>query len=196
MPSQPQRISKSKLLLAEGMDCDYFFRHACEAYDRTDIEVLNYGGIKELKNFLALLKNLEGFDDVDTIVVVRDAEADAASPKDAFLIIDGSPRIGFIILPGFTVDNNKARTYLNGALEDLCLETVLTDALMPCVDAYLACVLEIRNPIRRIHKAKLHAYLAATAGHAGKRLSEAAKDGAFNWKHAALLPIKQIIEQM
>ena len=76
--SKPQPITHKKLLLAEGRDAELFLvwagRHF--RYER-DFQVMDFGGIKELTNFLKLLANDESFDDVETIVIVRDAETDA-----------------------------------------------------------------------------------------------------------------------
>jgi|GEM_PF-2484457 len=46
-------IKKSKLLLAEGADALHFFIAACEAFGVDDVQVMDFGGIKDLTTYLA-----------------------------------------------------------------------------------------------------------------------------------------------
>jgi hypothetical protein len=211
MPTKPIEIKQTRLILAEGADAYYFMIWAYQAYGRTDIQVIDFGGIDDLRRFLGTLRLTDNFESVETILIARDAETDwqasidsvryrlqqagLAAPETPFSFTNTLPKIGFVLFPGFE-DREETRIYLNGALEDLCLSTVANDPLMPCVDSYLDCVSTIGEIPRHRHKSRLHAYLSCKAGHAGKRLSEAAKHGAFDWEHPRLLPCKQAIIEM
>jgi len=211
MPTKPIEIKQTRLILAEGADAYYFMIWAYQAYGRTDIQVLDFGGIDDLRRFLSTLRLTDNFESVETILIARDAETDPraaiasvrdtllqaglARPETPFSFTDTIPKVGFVLFPGFE-DREGTRTYLNGTLEDLCLSTVASDPLMPCVDTYLDCASNAGEDMRHRHKSRLHTYLSGKHGHAGKRLSEAARHGAFDWEHPRLLPFKQAIIEM
>ena len=67
-------IQKTKLILAEGADAYFFLIWALEAYSIEDVQVMDFGGIEELDKFMKALTQLDGFDDVETLIVARDAE--------------------------------------------------------------------------------------------------------------------------
>lgn len=49
------------LLLVEGADEKYFFIRACDAYGKNNIQVMDFGGITDLPNFLKILKKKTEF---------------------------------------------------------------------------------------------------------------------------------------
>ena len=204
--SEPEKINKSKLLLAEGKDAFHFFCHACKFYRQTeDVQVMDFGGITELTNFLKLLANDESYDDVETIIIARDAETDAkaatksiqhsmtqanipVSPKPFTYEQNSTMKTAFMIFPG--PEQNK------GTLEDLCLSTVENDPLRECVDSYLECAKAKGERFPRIHKNKLYCFLAGKNDHAGSPISHAFKAKVWPPDPLALNPFKRIIEEM
>ena len=73
--SKPKSITAKRLLLAEGRDAELFLVWAGRYFrPEKDFQVMDFGGITELTDFLLLLVNDEWYDDVETIVVARDAE--------------------------------------------------------------------------------------------------------------------------
>ena len=84
--SKPEPITAKKLLLAEGRDAELFLvwavRHFYSEKD-SQTQVMDFGGINELTNFLKLLANDESYDDIETIVIVRDAETDAKAATES-----------------------------------------------------------------------------------------------------------------
>ncbi|MGO8672549.1 MAG: DUF3226 domain-containing protein [Capsulimonadaceae bacterium] len=213
MPKKPFIIEKQRLIIAEGADAYYFLIWAYQAYNRSDIQVFDFGGVgsHDLRHFLAAIRNMEHFDSVQTLLIARDAETDAAAAIDSaryhleqagfakpdapFSFTNSDVRTGIVLFPGFD-DIDGIRHYRNGALEDLCLATVTNDPLMQCVDDYMTCAVEQGPALRHPHKSRLHAYLSCKSEHAGKKLSEAARDGAFDWNHPALAPLKEMILKM
>ena len=136
MSIERKQIKKSYLILCEGEDALQFLIKYLESnvlsQDQrfsNDIQVFDFGGNSNLCNFLMNLKNMEGFDRVKSLAIIRDAEKDYdkackevknSLKKCGFVSslqcgtwetdISGI-KIGFILFP---LDNG------NGTLEDLC----------------------------------------------------------------------------
>jgi DNA-binding protein Fis len=166
---------------------------------------MDFGGITELTNFLKLLANDESYDNVETIVVARDAETDAKAAIDSIqnsmrqakipvpekpfeYTQDSSLKTAFMIFPG--------PEYSSGRLEDLCLLTVESDPLLECVDDYLECAKTKGEQLTHIHKNKLHAFLAGKKDYAGLPIGLASHQRAWDIEHHSLDPFKKIIQEM
>ncbi|OGP63343.1 MAG: hypothetical protein A2V65_04560 [Deltaproteobacteria bacterium RBG_13_49_15] len=205
-------IIKSKLLLAEGADTFYFFRAACEAFSVDDVQVMDFGGIKDLTTYLKALPLFPGYDKVDTIVIARDAEKNPSTavsnvkrslrqmdlpvPLDPFEFEGAAPRVAFVIFPGFRADAKDNTILSAGTLEDLCLEIVRDNTTFECVDQYLECLRSKGRKITRPHKTKLHSYLAGENDFVGLKIGEASRVGAWDWNHIRLTPFKDVIRAM
>ena len=204
--SKPETITQKKLILAEGRDAELFLVWAVRHFrPERDFQVMDFGGIKELTNFLKLLTNDESYDDVETIVIARDAETDAEAAKrsiqrsmsEAHIPVPQKPfeytqnstmKTAFMIFPG---PHQK-----NGTLENLCLSTVEKDPLLKCVDDYLECAKAEGEPLPRIHKHKLHCFLAGKKDCAGLPIGLASRENAWDFDHPTLEPFKRIIQAM
>jgi len=204
--SEPEKIDHKKLLLAEGRDAELFLVWAGRHFrPEMDFQVMDFGGIKELTNFLKLLANDESYDNVETIVVARDAETDAEaaiksvknSMNEAKIPVPEKPfeytqesslKTAFMIFPG--------PEYTSGRLEDLCLLTVENDPLLECVDDYLECAKAKGEQLPRIHKSKLHCFLAGKKDYAGLPIGLASRKKAWDFDHPSLEPFKRIIREM
>lgn len=211
-PEPPTTIDKPKVIVAEGVDADRFLHWACQAYDVQDARVYNFGGVTDLRSYLRLLRKTPGFDQLQTLVVARDAERSGSAafesaanalhangfpvPRKAFSFARGNPRTAVIIFPGHHKTGRQPSELAAGALEDLCLKTVADDPLMECVDDYIECAREHGEPLRPERKARLHAFLAAKGSYAGLKLGEATRAGAWDLEHPALRPFKQVILAM
>jgi len=211
-PLEKWQIYKEKLLLAEGLDVHRFLIYACKAYQKSDVQVISFGGNSELRTFLEALKNLENFSKVKALVIARDAETDVTSaiesvksalgnielpvPSEPFQFQKGDDtKTAFMLFPG-PDRKNQCQT---GTIEDLCLATISEDPLLHCVNAFLECAKqnqECDEKLKHPWKCKLYAYLAGKDDHAGKRLSQAAKNNVWNWEHDVMLPFQRIIQEM
>ena len=81
---QPKSISTKKLILAEGRDAELFLVWAARSFrPQRDFQVMDFGGVTDLHYFLSQLVNVDGYDDVETIVVARDAEENAKSAVES-----------------------------------------------------------------------------------------------------------------
>lgn len=205
-------IIKSKLLLAEGADTLHFFISACEAFSVNDVQVMDFGGIKDLTTYLKALPLFSGYGKVDTIVIARDAEKNPSTavsnvkrslrqmglpvPGNPFEFAGAAPRVAFVIFPGFRTDTKDKNTLSAGTLEDLCLEIVKDNTTFECVDQYLECLRSKGRKITRPHKTKLHSYLAGENDFVGLKVGEASNAGAWDWNHSSLKPFKDVIRAM
>lgn len=197
-------IKYPKLLLVEGADALHFFIKALEVFGVDDVQVLDFGGISLLTNYLKALQLYPNFNSVTSLVIARDAETNSDSaisnvknslkktslsaPDKPFEFTGNNPKIAFMIFPGFNEES--------GTFEDLCLDIVKDCSTFDCVDAYIQCLQSNGYEIKRPHKTKLHTYLSGKNDFVGLKIGEAAKAGAWDWDHAKLKQFKDVIIAM
>ena len=213
MRDKPITIKARKLLLAEGADACNFLIWAYQAWGAADIQVLDFGGVQnqDLPLYLRQLQMLAGFDDVETLVVARDAERSAGgavtsmiaqltnaglpAPLAPFTFTETALRVAYMIFPGYAAAPSNTKLE-NGTLEDLCLKTIAEDPIMPCVGNFLQSVQAAGEPMPRPHKSSLYTYLAGKQTLTGLKLGEAARVGAWPWDHPAFAPYRATIRAM
>ena len=211
-------IQKRYIILCEGIDTLNFIiwylnSNALSNDDRfsNDIQVFDFGGIDNLENFILNLKNMENFDEVNRILIVRDAETNVDSAvnmvkkalRNAELPVpsycneweNGVQEIqtAFVLMPTCSSEP------IPGALEDLCwniLNNSISERMRDDVNDF---VLKITNDYNSIgshkHKSRLHTCLSINKDFISLKIGEAAKAGAFDWNHSALEHLKAIIEK-
>ncbi len=204
--SKPEPITKKKLLLAEGRDAELFLVWAANHFrSEVDFQVMDFGGINELTNFLRLLTNDESYDDIETIVIARDAETNAKAAAESIRYSMTKAKMPVPQKPFEYTQNSSMKTafmifpgpkHKQGTLEDLCLLTVDNDPLMNCVDEFLECVKSKGEELPHYHKNKLHCFLAGKDKYVGMKIGEASNAKAWDPDHRALQPFKVIIENM
>lgn len=208
----PREIKEKKLLLAEGADALHFSIWMCQAFQAGGIQVLDFGGNTDLTTYLKLLQELPNYEQVETIVIARDAEKSPSSavesikaslkkaglpvPARSFEFKGAPRRIAYMIFTGGVDDRNGKIVLSPGTLEDLCLETINDDVVFQCVDQYMQCLQSIGQQVRHPHKSRLHAYLAGKDDFAGLKIGEAAKAGVWDWKYSGFEPYKRVIMSM
>ncbi len=210
---KPLTIDKTKLVLAEGREAQGFIEWLCKECRKTnDVQVMNFGGNSELRLFIQNLINMDGYDEVESIVIVRDAEENAQSAIDSIKSALGNDKLGNDKLPvpckpfTFQSESGKNTAYMifsdpsessRGTLEDLCLAMVKDQPVFECIDSFFECVnekIESGTELTHLHKRKVRCYLStANLNCVGANIGEAAERGAWNIDHQALLPFKQII---
>jgi hypothetical protein len=211
MTQKPVRIEERKLILAEGVDAYYFWIWSYKEWNYQGIQVLDFGGITSLRQYLDVLTDSEGFDSVESLVIMRDAEGNPysavdsirdsltqfglAAPRQAFAYDGQSPNVAYVIFPA-TADANGNVSLRPGTLEDLCLETVREDIIMPCVDQYVACLEQVAGALKTRHKSQLHAFLAGKSDYVGMKLGEAARAQAWNFAHPVFEIYRRVLEEM
>lgn len=204
-----KEIVKPYLLLCEGRDAEGFLINylGSEALSQdkrfsNEIQVMNFGGNSDLDNFIMNLKNMENFDQVRSLAIVRDAEknynkacneivrslrkSNIACPSSCGEWVQNNtqPSVGYMLFPL----NNK-----EGTLEDLCIKILAetnSSGLLSSIDEYLA---ELEKAFgrtyRRKHKNKLHTYLSTSDKYVTMPLGMASKAGAFDWNSTCLDPL-------
>ena len=144
-------------------------------------EIHDFGGVEQLRPYLATLVKTAEFAAVERIAVVRDAEragetaafqsvqdacrnAGLVAPTAIGTYSQGRPQVGMYLLPG----QGGA-----GALEDLCWQCV-PQPVQQCIDAYLECCAAAGVDVgRHRHKRRMAAWLAARMHNSYLGLAEA-----------------------
>lgn len=170
----------------------------------SDIQIQNFGGVREFRFALNVLISATNFDSVQSIGIIRDAEQNASAafysirdslkaanidtPLQVGQITTGKPQTGIYLLP----DLNAA----SGMLEDLCLNILDTDAALACVEQYFQC-LNSQNisPPKNFAKAKMMAFLASRP-ELKQRVGYAINQNYWNWNHPCLDPLKDFIVRL
>jgi hypothetical protein len=204
-------IEKQKLILAEGEDAVYFFINLLVELHIEEIQVFDYGGIKDLTQFLKNLSKLDGYDDVISLLIARDSEDSSISAIQSvntslkalnlieediqpFIIQKKAMSIGCVLFPGYDENHQLCPC---GTLEDLCLKLFQESAVAQKTDEYLA---DYQNKqgasFKRLHKNKLHGTFSFTDKYVGLKLGEALKVGAYDIQSSYLKPFRDIINAL
>lgn len=215
MSIERKQIKKSFLILCEGKDAEqfliYYLGNDKLAHDprfSNDIQVFDFGGNTDLCSFLLNLKNMDGFDRVSSLAIIRDAEKDydkaCREVRSAFKHCDFiSPqqcgtwetdisgiKIGFILFPL----NNGA-----GTLEDLCLSILSEENSKDILSSIKTFLSEMEASYGRVyhrkHKNVLHTYLSASDKYVTMPIGIASKSGAFDWASKELEPLLRFIKE-
>jgi hypothetical protein len=194
-------INRSKVLAVEGKDDANFFVALLTHLNIDSIQIIPMGGKQPIHDKIAAIKAMRGFSStVTSLGIAIDADNDYRSAFQAvsnclrrldFSVPTGplhcagtNPKVTVMLLPS---SNN------NGMLEDLCLRSVQTDSVMPCLDAFFQCAVHsATTPPQNISKAKVHAFLA-TRTIPDKRLGEAALASYWPFTSSVFDEVKQFI---
>ena len=197
-------ITQPKLLLVEGRDVSGFFAALFKHSKISNVQIQDFGGVKELKPFLGVLTNASGFESVQSVGIVRDAEQNASAafesvrnalksasldgPDQVGEITEGKPRTGIYLLPDLGANS--------GMLEDLCLNMLETDAAMPCVEQYFQCLSSQGiQPPDNFAKAKITTFLASKPK-LKQRVGYAMNQDYWDWDHPCLDPLKEFLKAL
>ncbi len=210
-------IHKKHLILCEGKDewrflVRYLNSPALQEnpFFSEDIEALDFGGNEDLSAYLAALKLIEGFSDIVSLLVIRDAELDAQKavhqvqsalranslevPAAQGEWTNGTPKTCFLLFPALGTGEYP------GTLEDLCV-TILDDTIAETpleeIDAFVEHLeQDQKRAFSHRHKTRLHAYFSVNDKFVSMKVGEAADAGAFNWFHPNLDPLKDCLSKM
>ena len=199
-------ITAPKLLLVEGRDEVRLFGALARNIGLDDVQIRDYGGRNGLRRLLANIWRVPGYQDVESLGIVMDADDSAASAgervrsalsaaslpvPDAPLQSTGSesPKTCYLILPPDAE---------NGALEDVCLASVAEDPAMNCVEDYFDCVERTPSGGPRANwtsKARVHAFLSSRE-RPDLRLGEAAERGVWRFGAPAFDSLKTVLRMI
>lgn len=212
-----KQLSKNKLIFVEGRDEEYFFEAMLKHLARHDVQVMAFDGKEALRTKLKVLKTDPRWPDLETLLIVRDADYVVPPVKEsaaqvAWKSVTGALHAAAIPVPGAhgqltaapaaAEDAPAPRTAVfilpdgssDGMLEDLCLGAVADDPVTPCLDAYFRCIEEKGRKLAHnvLPKARAHAFLASRPI-PDKRVGLAAAAGYFPWDAAAFAPLIALV---
>jgi hypothetical protein len=211
---KPEKVMQPNQILAEGRDAYYFLRSFLASEKIENIQIMDYGGIKDLTDFLRSLSKQDGYDSIRSIIIARDAEMSAVSAIQsvngslkkagvidsditAFKISDSKDikiKVGVMLFPGF---DDTGKLCAEGTLEDLCIKLFKFREIVPYADACINDFEEKRSvKFKRPHKNKLHTMLSLTDDYAGMKIGETANAQGFNFKSPYLRPYIDILEKI
>ena len=196
-------LTKTKLLAVEGTDEIIFFEELFKHIGILDkVELREVGGKDQFKIKMPALQKTTGFNDLESIAIIRDADE---SFKGAFesikkilekmnlqvparpgIFAEGIPKVGFFIMP----DNTG-----NGMLENLCLDTVKDDKAIECVDQFIDCAKKLKKQPKNAAKTKAQAYLSLMPEIANS-VGRGAQKGYWNFDSSELKPLIHFINQL
>lgn len=199
----PTPIEKPCLLIGEGIEELRFFTALFKHLGVQGVQVEQCAGKRALKSYLGAQIVRSGFERVDSLVIVQDADDNAdgrltsvceavracglTPPNRHAEFSEGRPRVGVFIMP----DGTRP-----GMLESLCVNSVAEDAAMDCVRDFLKCVRDRSGRVPSpIEKAQTHAWLASR-DIPDKRLGEAAEAGYWPWGHAAFTGLVEFLRRI
>lgn len=194
-------VSSNIQLLVEGNDHKNFFEAFLVHLSLADVQIHDFGGVDNLRNFLLALVKAERFHEtVQSVGIVRDAEE---SENAAFQSVQSSLRNAKLSVPnrhGERIGHSPAVTVLilpgggrAGMLETLLCQSIADSPERTCIDAFFQCVRELHGEnIKRPDKACAHAYLA-TRPDPHVSVGVAAKKRYWNLDHSVLGGISQFL---
>ncbi len=205
LPQSQSPITYPKLLVVEGQDAFQFFKALLRHMRLLDqIEIRNFGGVRDIRTYLRTLVETPGFIQVVTSLgVVRDAETQAESafksvcdalketrlsvPQGPMAIADGSPKVSVYLLPDCTNP---------GMLETLCLQSVSNDPAMFCIEEYFQCLQRQGLPLPdHMPKARVHTFLSSRKA-PNLLLGQAAHEGYWPWDSSVFDQVKQFLQAL
>ena len=196
-----EEIKSAIQLLVEGNDPRNFFEAFIKHLSLANIQIQNFGGVSELGGFLRALVNAPGFQTVQSLGIVRDAETSAGGAfqsvrsalRNAALPVpnspaertDTSPAVTVLILPG---DNRQ------GMLETLLCESFADDPVEECIDDFFKCVESLPDvSIERADKARARAYLT-TKPNPHFSVGVAAKNDYWDLNHSVFSTVRNFLQ--
>ena len=191
-------IRGASQLLVEGKSYVHFVSALTKEHSIASPELHDFGGVNELSSYLAAFVRAPGFERVELLGVLRDAEGCSKSAfqsvqgslKKAGLVVPqepghvepGQPSVGVLIVPG----------HGRGMLETVLCRTFAGTPIENCIDEFLECAHAAGADIPRPHKARSSAYLATRAD-PGLAVGVAAKKGYWDLRHEALKPLVDFV---
>lgn len=207
LATQPQNnaenITSSKLLLVEGKDESGFCRAFFTFLRISDVQIIDVGGRFKFADNIKRLPKRPGFENVQLLGILRDAEehsakstfdsicsdmkrAELPEPQDLMSFSLTKPSIGVFVMP----DNHRA-----GMLEDLCLESLEnTDEIKHITDFFERAA--VTDAAKDFSKRRIQAWLSIsqTNDYLQREVGTAAKAGFWNFDHPCFNKLKTFLE--
>jgi hypothetical protein len=196
-------IKRPVALVVEGVDLLHLIRSQIMDDPSLDrVQLFDFGSIDDLPAWLRLFVTLSGFNAVETLGVIRDAEYSSASAIDAVKsamisvgytpptrvleIAPGRPNLGYMILPH---DQDS------GCVEDSLLASVDGLPSVACVKRFLACVDDGSRNSNWRAKVQVHAMIAGSR-YPNLTLGDSAKAGLWDFTKPPLRVILDFVRSL
>ena len=201
---RPAEIKSAVQLLVEGNDQRNFFEAFTSHLSIANVQIQNFGGVSELRDFLEGFVGATGFrETVQSLGIVRDAETSAGGafqsvqsalsnaalpvPDSPTEHTDTNPAVAVLILPG---DNRQ------GMLETLLCESFAATPVEDCIDDFFKCVESLPDvSIERSDKARAHAYLT-TKPNPHFSVGVAAKNDYWDLDHSVFSTVRDFLRMI
>ncbi len=204
------QFTENRLIIVEGKDEVECIQHWLKQWGIDGVQVADTKGKDRLNEWLRVLRLDPHYSALTSILVVRDADSSAASaftsvrsrlesnnffaPQNPWQWEEQTqrPAVAVSIMPG----NGRL-----GALEELLLDTVAEDDFLSQCRAYIESAYAYRAAQGLIlspeHKGKATAvaYLVSRKPNLSE-VRRGAREGLWPHDHPALLPLKELIQQM
>lgn len=209
----PEKIASDKLILVEGKDEINFLSAFLNYLGLKNIQILKVGGKDNFRKEFPVLLIDPGFNSVKIYGIIRDADESEHSTFQSITALlkkykqpvpektgefaqNEKQKVGIFVMPG----NSDS-----GMLEDLCLQTVNTHPIMPCVEDYLSCLKDKVNSrttaqqseykFPRVEiKAKAQTFLAGMFDSVNS-VGLAALKGYWNFEHPSLNQFRDFLKE-
>ena len=197
------KIEQPRQVLVEGIDDARLFMALTRHMGLQGVQVHQYEGYQNLRNFLRTFVALPNFNTVISLAIVADANSDRNARYQSIVshlsranlpapsaplqpATDGSITATYLVVPHQTAGT---------MLEDVCLASVADDPVMECVDQYFECIgaKDVEGP-RQVWmpKARVHAFLASRA-RPDLRMGEAADSGIWPFEDDTFAPMRELL---
>ena len=197
--TEDSQISEPNLLLVEGRDDEEFFRHMAQVSGVRNLEFRGYGGKDKLAAALRTLPGVSGFERLERLGIVRDADTSAQSAQQS--VSSALENAGFALPSATDARPSTFILTMPPGDETGCLETLIwraiTDedpSLAGCVSEFVDCM-QFPAQGTRVDKARLHAYIASQ-NDPSLKLGESTRAGYWPLDHGAFEPIRDFLRQL
>jgi len=203
-----KEVQLTKLLLVEGSDEVNFLNEFIKEIKIEDLEIRDYRGKNNFKNFFPALVATESFKKVKSLGIIRDADGNIQnafiSIRDVLKKIKNDEtiknRFKNASLPDknkeFSCGNPKIGVFIiNPMLENLCLQMVEGTKNMSCVEDYLKCLHNNKIFPKNEYKAKILTFLASMP-EATNCIGHAAKKKYWDFESKCMDDIKKFLERL
>jgi hypothetical protein len=197
MSRKNKTVQKPIIVVVEGLDYLYFLLNRIKndlVYD--NVQLWDFKEESDLSKNLGLLRRERDFENVTSLGIIRDAEADRtateqavqdalrsngfAVPTDQLRLSGGLPNTGYLIVP-----HDEA----SGCLEHACLKASTRAAQLPCVNTFYDCVRQHQshamNPNEQA-KLKVHAHIAGSGLNPALTLGESSEANLWDFGNPSL----------
>ncbi|HBD96336.1 MAG TPA: hypothetical protein DC057_19355 [Spirochaetia bacterium] len=203
-------INKSKVLIVEGLDEVNFFTEYLSYLKLMEIQVIPYCGRGRLNEHINDLIKLPGFDSINIIGFIQDADFNTArSSFDSMVSVLNSYNIPCPDNPGGFATSSELKSGIfimpnnqdEGMLEDLFL-CILSDTekdIISCIQGFQACFKNLPNcglnQRNDVSKSLMLSYFAYRNPEV-YRVGIGAQKGYFDFSHGCLSKIKEFLEEL